>query len=216
MGYGLMTQELDVTVITPTIPGREGLLEECKESVQNQTMRPKDHLVAVDADRLGPAAIRNSLVEMVETEWVTFLDDDDLLMPNHFATHSWYMDMPVDKPVTCSATIDVGMVEYAPSGVGTKYDVIGTWAMIVHEGGSEVLFDVAPHVDRIMSNHNTLPMTATVRTSKFREVGGFKEDVRFEDMVLWQDLLEAGASFRSIYIPTWYYRLQPNGRNAVE
>ena len=211
-----MTQEIDVTVITPTIPGREALLKECKESVRKQTMRPKEHLVGIDVDRRGPAAIRNSLVEKVETEWVAFLDDDDLLMPNHFATHSWYMGRPIDTPAICYASMDDGMVESAVNGADRKYDVIGTWAMIVHHSDSEVLFDVAPHVNRIMSNHNTLPMTATVRTSKFREVGGFKEDVRFEDMVLWQDLLSANASFGSIYIPTWYYRLQPDGRNSAE
>jgi hypothetical protein len=211
-----VTQEIDVTVITPTIPGREILLEECKESVRKQTMRPKDHLIGVDVDGRGPAAMRNSLVEKVKTEWVAFLDDDDLLMPNHFATHCWYMDRPIDTPATCSASMGGGIVESAANGADRQYDVISTWAMIIHGPDNEVLFDVAPHVDRIMSNHNTLPVTATVRTSKFREVGGFKKHVRFEDMVLWQDFLKANASFRSIYIPTWYYRLQPNGRNSVE
>lgn len=68
----------DLTVVTATIPGREALLAECQASVADAGLV---HLVGLDRDRQGPAATRNLLVELVDTPWVVFLDDDDLLYP---------------------------------------------------------------------------------------------------------------------------------------
>lgn len=70
----------DITVITPTVPGRELLLEECMASVADAGL---PHLVAFDPDRVGPAATRNQLAADVTTPWVVFLDDDDLIYPNY-------------------------------------------------------------------------------------------------------------------------------------
>lgn len=69
-----------ISVVTPTIPGREALLAECHASVERFGL---PHLIEVDVDGDGPAAVRNRLVEQVRTEWVLFLDDDDVLYPNY-------------------------------------------------------------------------------------------------------------------------------------
>lgn len=69
-----------ITVVTPTIPDREGLLQECIASVAAAGLQ---HLIASDPQRLGPAAIRNRLLQRVTTPWVVFLDDDDLLYPQY-------------------------------------------------------------------------------------------------------------------------------------
>jgi glycosyltransferase involved in cell wall biosynthesis len=74
-----------LTVITPTIPGREGQLGYCVESVEEQTI-PVKHLVGLDLDREGPAVIRNRLVEKADTPWVLFLDDDDVIDPDYVET----------------------------------------------------------------------------------------------------------------------------------
>lgn len=65
-----------ITVITPTRPGRETVLAECEASV---TAAGLIHLVGIDGKQEGPAATRNRLVEAVQTEWVLFLDSDDLI-----------------------------------------------------------------------------------------------------------------------------------------
>lgn len=75
-----MTVRPGITVITPTVPGREHLFAECQDSVAAADL---PHLVAVDWNREGPAAVRNRLAELVETPWLLFLDDDDLLYPNY-------------------------------------------------------------------------------------------------------------------------------------
>ncbi len=209
-----MSRTIDVTVITPTIPGREHLLEECMASVEAQTMKPVAHVVGLDAGREGPAKVRNDLVRGIETEWIAFLDDDDLLMPNHFEIHNTYMRS--EGWDFSNANQETKLLEHTVNDQGTKYDVISSWCMLVHSPESQVLFDTAPHIDNILRGHNSLPITATVRTDKFREVNGFDQECRFEDMVLWQDLIKAGAEFKAVYTPTWYYRLQPGGRNNGE
>jgi hypothetical protein len=69
-----------ITVVTPTVHGREGLLTECRTSVAALGL---PHLVGLDEFGEGPAVVRNRLVDQVTTGWVLFLDDDDLLLPNY-------------------------------------------------------------------------------------------------------------------------------------
>jgi len=209
-----MARTIDVTVITPTISGREELLEECMASVDAQTMKPAKHLIGLDKNLEGPAVIRNRLAKEVDTEWIAFLDDDDLLMPNHFEIHNTYMrDEGWDFG---HGNLELKLVEDVVADQGFMYDVISSWCMLVDDAGDSRLFDTAPHIDRIMENHNSLPVTATVRTSTFRSVGGFSARARFEDMALWQSLIAANAEFKAVYIPTWYYRVHPNSRNSKE
>lgn len=72
-----------ITVVTPTVPGREGLLKECRASVAALEL---NHIVMTDANGEGPAALRNRMLKQVVTEWTVFLDDDDLLFPNYVDT----------------------------------------------------------------------------------------------------------------------------------
>lgn len=81
------------------------------QSVLDQTV-PVMHLVGLDVEREGPAVVRNRLVEQVETDWVLFLDDDDLIDADyvetvlpHFASsdvvYTWCrknFDYPTDLP----------------------------------------------------------------------------------------------------------------------
>lgn len=69
-----------ITVITPTIPERAELLKECIASVSAAGLI---HLIGSDPQRLGPARVRNTLLQRVTTPWVVFLDDDDVLYPQY-------------------------------------------------------------------------------------------------------------------------------------
>lgn len=69
-----------ITVLTPTIPGREHLLKECRASVAALGLT---QTVMLDVNHEGPAVLRNRMLEHVVTEWTLFLDDDDLLFPNY-------------------------------------------------------------------------------------------------------------------------------------
>lgn len=67
-----------VTVLTPTIRGRETLLEECKASVSAQSVAVAAHRIYLDANREGFAAALNNLWPQAETRWVGLIADDDL------------------------------------------------------------------------------------------------------------------------------------------
>lgn len=180
---------MDVTVITPTISGREKLLDECKLSVSNQLERVANHFWLLDQDRKGPAFIRNKLAKQADTEWIAFLDDDDLLMPNHFALHQPFQD---------------------------EADVIFSWGEVVHTDGGRALFDSSFNKERILAGHNSIPVTASVRRSLFDKVGGFSLTERFEDWALWRDLIKINARFQCIETVTWEYRIFSEGRNSKE
>jgi glycosyltransferase involved in cell wall biosynthesis len=75
-----------VTLVTPTISGREPLLIELARDVAAQTKPPKRWLIGFDYECRGPGRIRNLLALTADTEWLAFVDDDDRISPNHLET----------------------------------------------------------------------------------------------------------------------------------
>ena len=74
-----------IAVVTPSKPSRANLLLECKQSVESQTLQPVCHSILVDEKLEGPAIIRNRIVQSLPAEItaLAFIDDDDLLLPQH-------------------------------------------------------------------------------------------------------------------------------------
>ena len=73
-------------MLTPTIEGRERLLEECRQSVLYQTYSGWEHLRLLDQERNGCAATMNILAEQARGDWILPLADDDLLLPGGLET----------------------------------------------------------------------------------------------------------------------------------
>lgn len=180
---------LDVTVITPSLPWRSLKLARCINSVADQETSVANHLIQVDLQQKGPVSVRNNLARNVETEWIAFLDDDDVLLPHHFSKHKSFM---VD---------DV--------------DVVFSWCDIVHEDGGRATMKSFFDKKRTLKGPNTLPITVTMRKSLFDKVGGFP-DKRFEDWELWKAISKHDAVFRGIEEVTWEYCLSSDGRNQQE
>lgn len=76
---------MDLTLVTVTLPGRVGMLQEMLESVGGQSVLPAAHLVVWDDGR-GFVDTVNRAVGMVDTGWFCLVDDDDLLLPGHVGT----------------------------------------------------------------------------------------------------------------------------------
>lgn len=74
-----------ISVITPAHPGRtlNGKLARATRSVWEQTLTPDAHIVAMDVDGAGAAATRQRALMCARTDWVAFLDSDDLFLPKH-------------------------------------------------------------------------------------------------------------------------------------
>lgn len=75
-----------ISVVIPTHPGREAYLALATASAWGQTLKPEAVHVVVDQDHAGAAATRDLGLRMVETEWVAFLDSDDVLYADHLRT----------------------------------------------------------------------------------------------------------------------------------
>lgn len=72
-----------ITVVTPSLPVRGELLGEAMESVVRQQLLPESHLVMVDHALVGPEVLRWRGLIAAATDWVAFLDDDDVWGPEH-------------------------------------------------------------------------------------------------------------------------------------
>lgn len=167
---------MSVAAIIPTIPGRERLLAEAVASVRAQT-HPCGLEVELDEHLDGPAVARNAAAERSTSEWLAFLDDDDLWLPHHVAT----------------------LLDHSEGA-----DVVYPSCELVGEhNGLDVNLDFDP--ERLQWG-NYIPITALVRRSAFEHVGGFDPAEKLEDWGLWLRLLWAGARFRHVPVVTWQYR----------
>jgi glycosyltransferase involved in cell wall biosynthesis len=81
-----------ITVVIPSIPPRAELLRRATDSAHGAaaelarfygTMAPVDVITVLDERREGAAKTRHRGLLEVHTEWVAFLDDDDVLHPDH-------------------------------------------------------------------------------------------------------------------------------------
>lgn len=177
-----------ITVITPTFKGREGMLAEARHSVSQQWLPAVEHLTWNDENREGPAVVRNHLIDNAYTEWVAFLDDDDLLHPNH-------------------------LYELALAQQQTDADVIWPWFEVT--GGSDPFPSFRGRQWDRQDPHQ-FPITALVRRSALQQVGGFRTidegptdrhgNRAGEDFDLWLRLSAAGFLFYSIPEITWTWR----------
>lgn len=173
---------MSITVVIPTHPGREELLDRAIASVEAQSLAC---IVEVEYDRLrtGAAATRNRALERVDTDWVAFLDSDDELHPNHLRA--------------CARNA-------ALTGAGLVYPWFDT------DGEDEIGMFGVPFDPILLRKRNYIPVTVLVRTELVRKVGGFRDhpDVNgdpCEDWGLWLALLDAGAVFSHLPQRTWIW-----------
>jgi glycosyltransferase involved in cell wall biosynthesis len=188
-----------VTVVVPT-KNRAGLLAETLRSVREQTLAPERILVADDgstddtasvvdaigAERLhnpegdwGPAAARNAALGEVSSEFVAFLDSDDLLLPRALEALAGRLVAAPDAPFAYGR------------GLSARRDD-GRWSV-------EGLIAADPDELRdplcALFSRNSVPSAgALVRTSPLRAVGGYDEQVTWaEDHHLWVRLALRGV-----------------------
>lgn len=194
-----------VTVLIPTMPGREEMLGEALASVYAQTVAPAAVLVRWSRpERIGPvhiAAQRNRLLAAVDTPWVATLDDDDLWRPDHLETVLPVLDFDVT---------DVVHTWTDPEGTVPRVDVTG-WPQ--------------PKLIAALRAGNFIPSAALIRTETIRAAGGWSESgfdgrryatwATWEDWDCWIRLAEAGARFVTVPKVTWEYRMGSWPRASV-
>lgn len=186
----------DITVCIPTIPPRSGFLNRALSSVLDQTLKPVQTIVTSDVNREGPAALRNWMLEQVQTKYVAFLDDDDEMLPKH-----------LELLHACAEINDADLVypwfTVLQGGVDTGADPLGRFGLP---------FDPAR-----LDTANYIPVTVLARTEMIRSVGGFVNraeppDTTCEDWGCWLRMRDAGATFVHLPERTWYWHW--HGRNT--
>lgn len=189
--YGEVEQ-VRVTMITPSLPERGDLLHEARLSVGTQT-EPVRHLSMVDVAGVGPAAIRNKLLDLVETPFVGFLDDDDILDPEHVEV--------------LMALLENGrsLADMAWSRCRTYF---APGVPVVH-----VLQPMRLDYDAMFrAGRNWIPVTVLARTESVRQAGCFDPADRYEDFELWRRMHAAGMRFAHHPYVTWTYRFLGENR----
>lgn len=185
------------TVVVSAIPTRMQMLADALRSVTAQEHQPVAISVSIDHERSGAAVNRQRALDAVDTEWVAFLDDDDLLYPQHLRR----------------------LVETVHE---TGADLVFPWFDVL--GGSDPFpmhfgrpYDIAdPH---------QFPITYLARTELVQEAGGFVDvpdgpmhadgNRAGEDWALQLRIGALGA--RIVHLPerTWAWRHHGKGKPGV-
>jgi Glycosyltransferases involved in cell wall biogenesis len=88
-----------ISVITPAHPARltGGMLTRALHSAHGQTLPPDAIHVAIDRNREGAAATRQRALMAASTDWVAFLDSDDMWLPQHLERcMKWALETDAD------------------------------------------------------------------------------------------------------------------------
>jgi len=192
-----------VTVIIPTVPGRDYSREWAIRSARVQARPPENIVVHIDRNAEGPGPTRNAMLQDVATEWVAFLDDDDMFRSNHLSE--------------CLRTAE-----------NEQADLVYPWYHCpqgdpftgIYGGGRHDWRD--PVWDAVLLQGNFIPVTVLARTQLVRDVGGFQVvqggppgSEKWEDWGLWIRLRQAGAHFAHCPEQTWIWnRHQDSYRGA--
>ena len=184
---------------TPSHPSRaqRGLLGEAMHSVYMQTLLPDAVSLAVDTTGAGAAATRQRALEAVQTEWVAFLDSDDMFMSRHLEL----------------------MLKHAQE---TEADFVYSWFKILlqyPDGRKEVLeddpiFPLGHYLNPFDGSREDTVIETTVTTFVKTELAkqiGFQELNRGEsnsgeDRYFTLEAWRAGANISHLIRKTWYWR----------
>lgn len=195
-----------ITVVIPTIEGREELLQRAVDSVWDQLYQPAEVLVEIDTGRTGAAATRNRALDRVRTPWVAWLDDDDVLLPNHLSSVvAWHLaatDAGEEADLYYPGMIAVGGRD--PLACPVNSVLVNPYCVPFREEQKQHLLRVG----------NFIPITWVGRVSLIRSVFGFPEPWADaskgsgrieEDYGLLVNMLHAGGRFMHVPARTWRY-----------
>ena len=137
-----------ITVVIPTVPSRNLFLGRAVGSTSTQTMPPDAVIVVHDTGLEGAPIVRTRGLDLVQTPWVAFLDDDDELGPNH-------------------------LEKLHHHAITTGADMVFPW---FHVMGGQDPFPANEKKPWTIDDPHQTTVTMLVKTDAARAVGGFVGD----------------------------------------
>lgn len=185
-----MSVTIVVTCHTPRV--KNGLLTRALDSVWKQTHLPDAVSIAIDHYHEGAAVTRNRALFMATSEWIVFLDSDDIIYPN-------YLQRVFQEQEATGA------------------DVIVPWYNV--KGSTDPL---ACHFGRQWDAQNPHQFTITnlVRREFAVKIGGFPvtapvgETCLGEDFPFWIKMSNEGAKIHHVAERLWEWNHKPVGGNT--
>jgi len=210
---------IPISVVIPT-KNRAELLEQTLASVAAQSLRPTEIVVAddgsVDATAevvsrygathvrnprgdWGAGAARNAALERVRSDYVAFVDSDDLLLPEC-----------LELLHAALARTPAAVLAYGRALIARRHH--GAWIPCGLIAATPTEVEGAPGA---LYARNSVPSSgALTRTAAVRAVGGYAPSARFsEDHELWIRLAQRHAP---VHVPevVSVYRLHPGNRHS--
>lgn len=175
------------------------MLTRAVTSVDKQTHLVDKLVVMTDYDHEGVSVVRNRAWQALDTDYVFFLDDDDVLYENHVEKIMARLTAP-DEPDLVYPWFDVHDPWKRP-----PFDFL----LIDGESAEHRPFD-ARAKEVLETTNNFIPITVGVKRSMLELSGGFPQPKTEawpheanEDWGCWISMLRMGATFAHIPTRTW-------------
>lgn len=153
------------SALSQTLPGFEVIVvDDGSQPPSTAPTDPRVRLVRLDHN-CGNAAARNAGLAVARGQWITFLDDDDVLLP-HMAESSLTEIKRANLPAPVAAISGVEVVESDGSVVGTRLPP-------TCPRGSHFALEKSPAGTSFLCKQ-----TLFVECSVLRDLGGFDENFR--------------------------------------
>jgi alpha-1,3-rhamnosyltransferase len=159
--------------------GFNGTLDKSKEIAAKKIgLDPRFKILDFGDDK-GKARTLNKMLKMVDTEWISLVDGDDIWMP----TKIWSQIINRERA-----------------------DVIGSFCYYIDKNNSLIMdkrlslsiFDEDIKKRMMEGDNNMVNSSCFFKTSSALSVGGWNEEVDLEDMDMWVKLMKNGGSFYNI------------------
>ena len=91
------TKAMILSILTPTIPGREKQLQALQQKIEAQIGgQPVEHLILSDNRKRSIGAKRQALVDIARGEYIAFVDDDDDISEDYVSSLLGAMESGAD------------------------------------------------------------------------------------------------------------------------
>ena len=196
---------MTISVVIPVYDQADTLSETIR-SVIDQTRKADEIIVVIDGSKDGSLAIAKSydvkVIEQVNkglasarntglmnatSDWILFLDSDDILKPNCLER--------MEQMINENPDVDIVAPSFQEFGIRD----------------TQIILKENPTLEDFKLN-NMIPYFSAIRRSVLQEVGGYSSRMiyGYEDLHLWLDLLSRGKKIVTIPEMLVLYRTKPN------